>query len=113
MARELTTLIESRGKPAMIVSDNGTEFSANAMLAWTEEHDITWHAHGRFHAPHENELSFVDAQRRAMAIQQFVASASDRDSKRSKWSEHHVYSVVHGTHALIRTTGSQTLPRGT
>jgi putative transposase len=42
-ARELTTLIERRGKPGMIVSDNGTEFTSNAMLAWAEEHNITWH----------------------------------------------------------------------
>jgi putative transposase len=27
----------------MIVSDNGTEFTSNAMLAWREEHNITWH----------------------------------------------------------------------
>jgi len=34
VARELTTLMERRGKPGMIVSDNGTEFTSNAMLAW-------------------------------------------------------------------------------
>jgi putative transposase len=33
VARELTSLIERRGKPAMIVSDRGTEFTSNAMLA--------------------------------------------------------------------------------
>jgi transposase InsO family protein len=33
VARELTTLIEQRGKPGMIVSDNGAEFTSNAMLA--------------------------------------------------------------------------------
>ncbi len=43
VARELTTLIEQRGKPGMIVSDNGSEFTSNAMLAWAEEHNITWH----------------------------------------------------------------------
>ena len=36
VARELTTLIERRGKPGMIVSDNGTEFTSNAMLSWCE-----------------------------------------------------------------------------
>jgi len=43
VARELTVLIERRGRPGMIVSDNGTEFTSNAMLAWAEEHKITWH----------------------------------------------------------------------
>jgi transposase InsO family protein len=40
VARELTMLIEQRGKPGMIVSD--TEFTSNAMLAWTQENSITW-----------------------------------------------------------------------
>lgn len=31
VARELTILIGRRGKPAMIVSDNGTEFTSNAI----------------------------------------------------------------------------------
>ena len=43
VARELTALIERRGKPSMIVSDNGTEFTSNAMLAWTQDNRIVWH----------------------------------------------------------------------
>ena len=38
VARELTALIERRGKPGMIVSDNGTEFTSNAMLALIHPH---------------------------------------------------------------------------
>ena len=37
VARELTTLIERRGKPRMIVSDNGTEFTSNAILRWSKD----------------------------------------------------------------------------
>lgn len=43
VARELTNLIERRGKPTLIVSDNGTEFTSNAMLAWTEKTGVAWH----------------------------------------------------------------------
>src|ERR1700678_4254612 len=43
VARELTILIERCGKPSMIVSDNGTEFTSNAMLAWTQDNKIVWH----------------------------------------------------------------------
>ncbi len=43
VACELTTLIERRGKPGMIVSDNGTEFTSNAMLAWAQDNRIVWH----------------------------------------------------------------------
>lgn len=43
MARELTTLIGTRGKPQMIVSDNGTEFILNAILGWAKDHSVEWH----------------------------------------------------------------------
>ena len=43
VARELTALIEQRGKPGMIVSDNGTEFTSNAMLGWAQDNRIVWH----------------------------------------------------------------------
>lgn len=43
VARELTRLIGSRGKPQMIVSDNGTEFTSNAILGWAKEQSVDWH----------------------------------------------------------------------
>jgi len=43
VARELTAVIERRGKPQMIVSDHGTEFTSNAILSWTEEQRVEWH----------------------------------------------------------------------
>ena len=43
MARELTILIERRGKPGMIVSDNGTELTSNAILDWCAAHQVEWH----------------------------------------------------------------------
>ena len=38
VARELSTLLQRRGKPGMIVSDHGTELTSNAILAWCAEH---------------------------------------------------------------------------
>lgn len=43
VARELTALIARRGKPGMIVSDNGTEFTSNAVLTWAAAHRLDWH----------------------------------------------------------------------
>jgi putative transposase len=43
IARELTALIERRGKLKMIVSDHGTELTSNAILGWTKDHGIEWH----------------------------------------------------------------------
>jgi putative transposase len=43
VARELTAIIERRGKSRMVVSDNGTEFTSNAILRWSKEHQVEWH----------------------------------------------------------------------
>ena len=41
--RELEAIIAIRGKPAMIVSDNGTELTSNAVLRWAADQGIEWH----------------------------------------------------------------------
>ena len=43
VARELTTIIGQRGKPHMIVSDNGTELTSMAILRWSKERRVEWH----------------------------------------------------------------------
>jgi len=43
VARELTELIARRGKPGMIVSDHGTAFTSNAILAWAKDASVEWH----------------------------------------------------------------------
>ncbi|MBV0892293.1 integrase core domain-containing protein [Paracoccus sp. Z118] len=43
VARELRVLIARRGKPGLIVSEHGTEFTSNAMLAWSGEIGVSWH----------------------------------------------------------------------
>ncbi len=41
--RELEVVIAIRGKPATIVSDNGTELTSNAVLRWAADQGIEWH----------------------------------------------------------------------
>jgi putative transposase len=43
VARELDALIRIYGKPACIVSDNGTEFTSHAILKWAGDNDVDWH----------------------------------------------------------------------
>jgi transposase InsO family protein len=43
VARELDRLMIERGKPTMIVSDNGSEFTSNAILAWAGRTKVDWH----------------------------------------------------------------------
>lgn len=42
VSRELDKLIEEYGKPETILSDNGTEFTSNAILKWAIEKGISW-----------------------------------------------------------------------
>ncbi len=43
MARELDTVCRWRKRPAMIVSDNGTEMTSRAILQWSGDSDVEWH----------------------------------------------------------------------
>lgn len=43
MTQELDRIAEMRGYPCMVVSDNGTELTSNAILQWQEERRVEWH----------------------------------------------------------------------
>jgi len=43
VVREFDALIGVRGKPATIVSDNGSELTSRAVLDWTNRTGIAWH----------------------------------------------------------------------
>ena len=43
VARELDLIAELRGYPCLVVSDNGTELTSNAMLKWQEDRKVGWH----------------------------------------------------------------------
>lgn len=43
VARELDRIAEMRGHPSMVVSDNGTELTSNAILKWQQDRKVEWH----------------------------------------------------------------------
>jgi putative transposase len=43
VARELDRLMVERGKPKMVVSDNGSELTSNAILTWADQSRVAWH----------------------------------------------------------------------
>jgi putative transposase len=43
VARELDAIIATRGRPLMLVSDNGTELTSRAILQWQEDMGVEWH----------------------------------------------------------------------
>ncbi len=43
VVRELDRLVQQRGCPKVIVSDNGTELTSRVVLQWAQQHGIEWH----------------------------------------------------------------------
>lgn len=43
LVRELDVVIDRRGKPRTVVSDNGTEMTSMAVLRWCQETGVEWH----------------------------------------------------------------------
>ena len=43
VTRELDRIASARGYPCMIVGDNGTELTSNAILKWQEDRLVEWH----------------------------------------------------------------------
>ena len=43
VTRELDRIALTRGYPCMVVSDNGTELTSNAILKWQEDRLVEWH----------------------------------------------------------------------
>ena len=78
VARELTDLVARRGKPGMIVSDNGTEFTSHAIFAWAKDHAIEWHYIGPG-KPAQNRS--VESFRRADATSSMRATLSRNGRK--------------------------------
>ena len=44
VGRELDRIAEMRGYPCMVVSDNGTELTSNAILKSQEDRKVDWHS---------------------------------------------------------------------
>ena len=43
VGRELNRISEHRGRPCMVVSDNGTELTSNAILSCQQDRGVEWH----------------------------------------------------------------------
>ena len=43
VARELHKIVRQRRRPGTIVSDNGTEYTSNAILKWADDTGVGWH----------------------------------------------------------------------
>jgi transposase InsO family protein len=84
VARELDRIAELRGYPGMIVSDNGTELTSNAILAWQPQRGVEW----RYIAPGKPmQNGFVEnlnGRLRDECLDEHCLLASKRHAKSSK-----------------------------
>lgn len=95
VARELDAVFARRARPDLIVSDHGTEFTSNAMLAWAQERRIAWH----FIAP-------------GKPMQNGICEAFNGRMRDELLNETIFYDLGHAREALARWTASynQTRP---
>jgi putative transposase len=86
LVRELDDLIAARGKPAMIISDNGTEMTSRAILEWTNRAGVHWHyiAPGK---PQQNGLveSFNGRLRGECLNEEVFASLAEARAVIERW----------------------------
>ena len=103
VARELDALVRIYGKPACIVSDNGTEFTSRAVLRWADQNAIPWHYidPGR---PQQNAFieSFNGSLRDELLNEEIFDTLDDARRKLALWR--YDYNTV-GPHSSL---GNQT-----
>jgi putative transposase len=122
VARELDRLLVDRGKPKMIVSDNGTELTSNAILRWADDHKIAWHYIapgkpaqnafaesfiGRLRDELLNETLFRSLPHTRAVLELWRADYNDdRPHSRLGWLSPSIYAAARRSAALRYTDGS-------
>jgi putative transposase len=88
VARELDAIIARRGRPKTCVSDNGTELTGMAILAWSQERAVDWHyiAPGK---PQQNAFveSFNGRLRDELLNETLFSSLAHAKSVLAAWKE--------------------------
>ena len=97
VARELDAIITGRGRPLMIVSDNGTEFTSMAILKWAQDRHVEWHyiAPGK---PQQNGFveSFNGRLRDELLNETLFASLAHARSVLTSWRRDYNHVRPHG-----------------
>ncbi len=106
VARELDALVRIYGKPACIVSDNGTDFTSKAILKWANENSVEWHYidPGK---PQQNGYteSFKGSQRDECLNEEIFDSLADGRRKLALWR--YAYNNVRPHSSLANKTPAE------
>ncbi len=105
VARELSAIIASRSaRPLLCVSDNGTELTSNAILAWCQDTHIGWHyiAPGK---PQQNAFaeSFIGRLRDECLNETLFTSLPQARAVLSTWLRDYNEVRPHSAHAWSDT----------
>lgn len=99
VARELDALLAVRGRPAMIVSDNGTELTSRAILDWANRTRVEWHyiAPGK---PQQNAFveSFNARFRDECLNEEVFASLAEARAVIKRWRHDYNTARPHSAH---------------
>ena len=122
VARELSRLVADRGKPKMIVSDNGTELTSNAIRRWADDYEVAWHYIapgkpvqnafaesfiGRLRDELLNETLFRSLPHTHAALEAWRADYNtSRPHSRLSWMSPAIYAAERRSAALHYTDGS-------
>jgi putative transposase len=86
VVRELDALTARRGRPVMIVSDNGSELTSRAVLEWTNRTGTLWHyiAPGK---PTQNAMveSFIGRFRDECLNEEVFANLTEASAVIERW----------------------------
>jgi putative transposase len=100
VVRELDALIARRGRPAMIVSDNGTELTSRVVLEWTNRTGTLWHyiAPGK---PTQNAFveSFIGRFRDECLNEEIFAGLAEARAVIERWRRDYNQVRPHSAHA--------------
>jgi putative transposase len=97
VVRELSRLVEVHGKPGRIISDNGTEFTSNAVLGWCQECCVDWCCI-RPGKPVENAYaeSFIGRLRDEFLNETLFLSLTQARAELAAWREDYNHVRPHG-----------------
>jgi transposase InsO family protein len=115
VVRALDAVIARRGRPAMIVSDNGTELTARVVLEWTNRTGTLWHyiAPGK---PTQNAFveSFIGRFRDECLNEEVFASLAEARAMIERWRRDYNQVRPHSAHrgltpeaAHLRSAGAR------
>jgi putative transposase len=106
VARELDAVIAARGKPKTCVSDNGTELTSTAILAWSKAAGVDWH-YIQPGKPQQNAFveSFIGRLRDECLNETLFSSLAEARSTLAAWRDD--YNRVRPHSALANRTPEQ------